>query len=75
LEIPPSPATVDSHKKIGNRELFLNDEVRGLVAEDLNQGNFYSEMDGLVPVVDKRLEFLEKSHKKKMIFGFGAQNQ
>jgi len=34
-----------------------------------------SELEGLVPVIDKRLEFLEKSHKKKMIFGFGAQNQ
>ena len=30
-------------------------------------------MDGLVPVVDKKLKRLEKIHKKTMIFRFGAQ--
>ena len=32
-----------------------------------------SDLTGLIPVIDKRLEFLEKSHRKKLIFGFGGQ--
>lgn len=42
---------------------------------DLKQELQELEMGGLIPVVDKRLESLEKSHKKTMIFGFGAQKQ
>jgi hypothetical protein len=42
---------------------------------DLKQELQELEMGGLVPVVDKRLESLEKSHKKTMIFGFGAQKE
>jgi DNA-directed RNA polymerase subunit RPC12/RpoP len=49
---------------------FSRDEL-----ESLKKVLKESELDGLIPVIDKRLYVIEKTQKNKLVFGFGSRNK